>query len=48
MIRDAADIAPSVHPRLRGELGRTDMFQFGLAGSSPLTRGTLKKKSAKR
>ena len=40
MIRDAADIAPSVHPRLRGELlGYVQNLTF-LFGSSPLTRGT--------
>ena len=42
MIRDAADIAPSVHPRLRGELCQRDTAVSGSDGSSPLTRGTLR------
>ena len=40
MIRDAADIAPSVHPRLRGELNLQLRGLFDTLGSSPLTRGT--------
>ena len=42
MIRDAADIAPSVHPRLRGELNLQLRGLFDTLGSSPLTRGTHK------
>ena len=44
MIRDAADIAPSVHPRLRGELNLQLRGLFDTLGSSPLTRGTRTKR----